>query len=490
MDLRAASPAGWARYASGGAWKAAAHLLILNRVLMAAAAGEAWASRVIVEMPPRTGKSEFVSGYFPSWFLGLYPDREVALASYEVGVATRWGQRNRDLLEAYGPDVFGVRVRQDSQAKNDWKIAKRRGGMFTTGIGGALTGRGAHLLIVDDPVKNAAQALSPTYREAAKEWFQSTARTRLAPGGAIVVVQTRWHEDDLAGWLQTEMDEPWLVISLPAIAEADEVLYLPDDPGTPAWTRQEGEVLWPWRFSLEDMLATQKALGGEAGHWWTALYQQRPAPIGGGILKPEQFRRFRIVPGEGAGPGGYLLDTPGGPELIPAGALRKFCTVDLATSVKTQADYTVIGVHGLTPRGDLLHLDVLRKRMEGADLPRVAVAVHRAYGPAYWAVEQAGYQLSTVQDMRRGNPAEVPPRPSLPVRGIRPQGDKVARALTLAARMSSGQHYVPTPNPVWLAALEQEMALFPRGEHDDQVDMLAYAALEAAGHGDGIMVVE
>ena len=173
MDVRAATPAGWARYASGGTWKPAPHLLVLNRILMAAAAGEPWAQRVIVQMPPRHGKSEFVSGYFPSWYLGLYPERELVLASYEHSLAARWGQRNRDLLEAYGPDVFGVKVRQDSSAKHDWKFHKRRGGMFTTGIGGALTGRGAHVAIIDDPVKNDQQALSPTYRERATEWYQS-----------------------------------------------------------------------------------------------------------------------------------------------------------------------------------------------------------------------------------------------------------------------------------------------------------------------------
>ena len=234
LDSRKATPAGFARYASGGTWKPARHLLLLNRILMAAAGGERWASRVIIEMPPRHGKSEFVSGYFPAWYTGLHPDRKVALASYESGLAATWGQRNRDLLEAYGPSLFGVQVRQDSQAKNDWKLTKRRGGMFTTGVGGALTGRGANVAIIDDPVKNSAEALSETFRERNKEWYKSTLRTRiekdqvLAHDGAIVVIQTRWHEDDLAGWLQTEFPDEWLVISLPAIAEKGASMILED----------------------------------------------------------------------------------------------------------------------------------------------------------------------------------------------------------------------------------------------------------------------
>jgi predicted phage terminase large subunit-like protein len=479
VDTRAATPVGWARYASGGTWQAAPHLLVLNRVLMAAAAGEKWARRVIIQMPPRHGKSEFVSGYFPSWYLGLYPDRKVVLASYESDLATTWGQRNRELLEAYGPDVFGVRVRQDSRAKANWSIMKRRGGMFTTGIGGPLTGKGAHVAIIDDPVKNDREALSPTFRKRAQEWYRSTLRTRMEPTGAIIVIQTRWHEDDLAGWLQTEFPEDWLVISLPAIAEDDEILYLPDDETKPAWTREKGAVLWPWRFSMADLLSTQKDLGGPEGHWWLALYQQRPTPIGGGVLKPELFRRFTLTDG------GYLLDRPDGPAMVSTIGLRKFATMDLATTVKTQSDFTVIGIFGLH-WPDLLVLDVLRKRMEGPDLPRVAAAVYNAYRPAYFGVESVGFQVSTVQDMRRGAPQDNPPRPALPVKALVPQGDKISRALTLAARMAGGHVYVPTAAP-WLRDLENEMALFPLGAHDDQVDVLAYGALEATQYGDDFL---
>lgn len=481
MDLRVATPAGFARYASGGAWKAARHLLLLNRVLMAAVAGEPWAQRVIIQMPPRHGKSEFVSGYFPAWYLGLFPDRKVILASYEATLAGTWGQRNRDLMEAHGPDLFGLRVRGDSAAKANWAIQKRRGGMFTAGVGGALTGKGGNLIIIDDPVKNAEEALSATYRERNKNWYRSTLRTRVEEPTAIIVIQTRWHEDDLAGWLQREADEDWLVISLPAIAEEDEEIFLPDDPDTPAWTRKAGEALWPERKPLDSLLLDMRAQGGSAGHWWLALYQQRPTPIGGGVLKPEQFRRFTLA----ADGTGYLLDTPAGPELVSTVSARRFATMDLATTVKTQSDYTVVAIFALA-WPNLLLLDVLRRKMEGPDLPRIAARVWAAYQPAYFAVEATGFQVSTVQDMRRGAPYENPPRPPLPVKAIQPQGDKVARALTLAARMGGGHVYIPQTAP-WLAALEAEMALFPRGEHDDQVDALAYGALEAMNFGDDFL---
>lgn len=485
IDLRGSSPVRWARYTSANTWKAAPHLLLLNRVLMAAAAGERWAQRVIVEMPPRTGKSDLVSGYFPSWYSGVYPDNKLILASYESGLASLWGQRNRDLLEAYGTDVFGIQVRGDSKAKNDWRIQGHKGGMFTTGIGGALTGRGAHGAIIDDPVKNAQEALSPTYRDRAKEWYKSTLRTRLEPDGFIIVIQTRWHEDDLAGWLQTEFPDDWLVISLPAIADEDESITLPDDPTTPAWTRKAGESIWPWRFSIDDFLRVQADMGGPEGHWWTAMYQQRPTPIGGGILKPSQLRHYEIVGDATTGATGYLLDRPDGPKLVPLADLQKFATMDLAVSIKTLADYTVIGVFGIAGP-DLLVMDILRRKMEGPDLPRLAVAVWRAYAFAYIGVESVGFQLSAVQDMARGNPLEQPPRPPLPVKPIRPQGDKVTRALTLAARMGTSNVYVPKAAP-WLAGFESELALFPLGQHDDQVDVTAYAAIEQADFGDGFV---
>ena len=479
MDVRSATPLGWARYASAGVFRTAPHLLLLNRVLMAASAGERWASRVIIQMPPRHGKSEFTSKFFPSWFLGLHPDKRVVIATNADDLSAEFSRWNRDVLDAYGRDLFGVKVRHDSSAKKDWRLEKRRGGMFATTIGGALTGRGADLAIIDDPVKNAKEALSPTYREVNREWYRSVLRTRMEPNGAIVVIQTRWHEDDLAGWLQTAYPDEWLVISLPAIADEDEVIYLPDDPTTPAWTRKAGEPLWPGRFSLDDLLRIQSDLGGPDAHWWTALYQQAPTPLGGGILKPDQFRTFDVVQD------GYLLDAPAGPHMVSSAELRKFATMDLATSVKTQADFTVMGVFGLTGP-DLLLLDLFRGKLEGPDLPRLDARVFQAYRPAYIGVEAVGFQTSTVQDMRRGAKWEDPPRPPLPVKALRPEGDKVTRALTLAARMGGGHVYLPKEAP-WKAGLISELSMFPNAAHDDQVDVLSYAALEQTAYGENFL---
>lgn len=480
VDVRRASPLGFARYASGGSFKAARHILLLNRILMAAAAGEKWAHRVIIQMPPRHGKSEFCSGYFPAWYLGMYPDRKLILASYQDTFAAQWGQRNRDLLEAYGPEVFNIAVRQDSRAKDHWKITKRRGAMYTAGVGGGLTGKGAHLAIIDDPVKNAEDAMSETMRDKAKDWYRSTFRSRMETADApIVVIQTRWHEGDLAGWLQEEYPGEWLVISLPAVADEDEELFLPDDPSRPAWSRRKGEALWPEKYDADALAKIMSDQGGEDGYWWTAMYQQRPVPLGGGVLKPDQFRHYDLVEG------GYLLDTPAGPLLIPSSQLGRFGTMDLAVSEKTVADWSVVGIFGLAPP-NLLVLDMLRGHWAGPDLPRVLNRIVQAYKPSYVGVEEVGLGKSVVQDMQRGNPLETPPRPPLAVKGIPPRGDKVTRALTLAARMGSGHVYVPRQAP-WVPKLVAEMATFPKGTHDDMVDTLSYAALEQASFGDNLL---
>lgn len=256
------TPALFAKTISAGKWVLAAHLLLLDRKLIETINKPD--GRLIVQMPPRHGKSELVSRYFPAWYLGTFPDRQVMLASYEAHQAAKYGRYARNLIDEHGQKVFGVRVADDSSAADRWGIAGREGGMVTAGVGGPLTGKGAHVLIVDDPVKNAEQAVSEVYRDKAWEWWQSTAFTRLEPGGATIIVQTRWHNDDLAGKVQQEQqEEGWDVVSLPAIAEEDDLLG-----------RRPGEPLWPERYPLERL---EKIRAGQSPYWWNSLFQQRPS---------------------------------------------------------------------------------------------------------------------------------------------------------------------------------------------------------------------
>lgn len=220
--------------------------------------------RLIVQMPPRHGKSELISRYFPAWYLGTFPDRQVMLASYQAHQAAKYGRFARNIMAEHGSKYFGVTVAPDSSAADNWRIEGREGGMVTAGIGGPLTGKGADVLIIDDPIKNSKDAVSEVMRDTAWEWWQSTAFTRVEPGGSIIIVQTRWHNDDLAGMVQREQaEEGWDVVSLPAIAEEDDQLG-----------RLPGEALWPERWSIERLLKKQS---GQSPYWWNCLFQQRPS---------------------------------------------------------------------------------------------------------------------------------------------------------------------------------------------------------------------
>ncbi len=255
------SPAELGARAWGRVWRMARHLTLLNRTLVDLA--QRRIKRLLIMMPPRHGKSVLASQFFPVWYLGMHPDHRVLLASYEATFAASWGRKARDLMEQWGPELFGVRVRADSSAANSWNLRNHFGGMSTAGVGGPITGQGADLLIVDDPVKNAEQALSETYREKAWDWWTSTAFTRLEPNAVAIVVQTRWHQDDLAGRIRAEQqDEAWREIRFPAIAEQHDCLG-----------RKPGEALWPERFSVEKLRQVERSM---PVHWWRSLYQQQP----------------------------------------------------------------------------------------------------------------------------------------------------------------------------------------------------------------------
>lgn len=476
IDARSLTPAGWARHTSGGRWRMAPHLALLNRVLLEVAAGTI--SRLMVWMPPRHGKSELTSAKFPGWYLGLNPHHKVLLTSYEANFAAQWGARVRDDMATFGSAVYGLRVRDDTRARNAWRIAEHDGGMWTAGVGGALTGKGAHLLVVDDPVKDAEAANSETQRDAAWDWWQSTASTRIEPGGSAVVIQTRWHEDDLSGRiLRASLEDPkaeqWMVLSLPAIAEEDEEWTLPGWDGW-AWRRDRGEALWPERYNLESLDLIKR----RSGPWWQPLFQQNPQPPTGGILKPGNIRRAEVVDG------GWLLHRQGEPLWVKRENMRLFQTVDLATSERKTADWTVISTWGIVhATHDLVWLDCVRFRAEGPDLPDRAVQAYEAWRPAYIGVEGVAFQQSMVQMLRRGDPRAG--RRPLPVRPLRPRKgeDKITRAQTTSAFVDGGQVYAVTDAPWWQDAAS-ELRAFPKGAHDDMVDTLTYAGLELAGGGD------
>ncbi len=442
-------------------WTLPAHVDLIDQLLVRVAAGEL--RRLIVTVPVRHGKSEMCSRYFPAWLLGMQPRLQVVVAGYAASFAEEWGAKARDVLEMYGKQFFGVSLRSSSKAKAHWNIEQMPGGMFALGVGGQLTGRGADVLVIDDPFKNAEEADSEVMRDKLWDWYWSTARTRLEPKGAVVILMARWHEDDLVGRLLNHPTdiEPWTVVNLPALAEADDPLG-----------RQEGEALWPERYDQAELEAIRIS---QPPRWWWALYQQKPTPGEGLLFKRQDFRRFQIQE-ETISSSHYrwyvLADEPGlYTRRIDTGYCTHFQTVDVAISAKQTADYTVVATWARTPQGDLILLDCQRQHYEEQQTVDFLQRTNDEHGrPPMW-VERFGAGRSPLAILgRNGYPVmELPVEAGTKL-------DKNTRAFGAIALYQQHKVFHPSNQPAWLGDFENELCVFDKGAHDDMVDVTAYAA--------------
>lgn len=456
-------------------------------------------------MPPRHGKSELISRFTPAWFLGRFPDRKIILASYADTFAAHWGRKARDVLKEEAP-LFGVTLNQDTAGGAQWELMPGANGMagvmVTAGVGGGITGKGANLLIIDDPVKNAAEAHSETTRDAHWEWWLSTARTRLQPGAAVIVVMTRWHEDDLVGRLllddptrskdgdllpdgerrkDVEGDE-WEIINLPAIAEApapeDATASLDTDDDTPrvyspGWTdaigRTNDEVLWPEMYDRAWMKQTRAALGL---YWFTALYQQQPSPASGMLFKRKHFLYYTYD--EIITEGGQrtfiisLVDREGNVTRYDSAYCTKFCTADVAASEKQQSDYTVVATWYVTPKHDLILWALDRIQFDSTKTPGFVKGVYNREKPSIIAIERLGHGLNVIQTLVNEG---------YPITKLEADTDKISRSLPATVRYEQGTVYHPA-RASWLEDFEKELLMFPNAKNDDQVDVVSYAAIK------------
>lgn len=386
---------------------------------------------MIVEMPPRHGKSSLTSHRFPAWYLGHFPHNEFMLASYEADFAAQWGRKARDVLEEWGGELFGVKVRTDSSAANRWQIEGHDGGMQTAGVGGALTGKGANVLVIDDPVKNAMEADSLHQREKVWDWYLSTAYTRLNPGGSVVIVQTRWHADDLAGRVQENEPGKWKVIKLPALAEEGDLLG-----------REVGEALWPERYPLEALLQMRETQGS---YWWASLYQQSPVVRKGGIFDRGWF--------------GFLDAVPSDCQMV-----RWW---DLASTTERESsdpDWTVGVKLGKTPEGLYIVADVVRLRGTPGEVKATIRNTAELDGKTV--------RIVIAQDPGAAGKIVVREYASMldgfNARGEKESGDKTIRADPFSAQAEAGN--VKLLRAPWNEVYVQELESFPHGGHDDMVD--------------------
>jgi predicted phage terminase large subunit-like protein len=426
-------PAAFAWLVSRGTWQIAPHLDLLAERLLDVAQGKL--KRLLIQMPPRHGKSEFASAHFPAWYLGTFAERRVILASYEHDFAASWGAKARDRFAQWGPTLWRLSLRRDKQAADDWGIAGHTGGMVCAGVGGPITGRGADLLVIDDPVKSAEEADSETYRNRAWDWYRSTAYTRLEPGGTIILIMTRWHEDDLAGRVLAEAGktgERWEIIKLPALAEANDVLG-----------RAEGEALWSKRYPLAALMEIRESVGP---YWWEALYQQRPAPPQGSLFKKHWWRFYSD------------RDRPKGFDQV----LQSW---DMSFKDTDSSSYVVGQVWGNVGARIYL-LDQVRERM---DFARTLEAVQEL--SARWP--QATLKL--VEDKANGPAVISALRYKVPgLYAVKPQGGKLSRAQAILPLVAAGNVWLPNPQEQpWVEAFLAEASSFPVGATDDQVDAMS-----------------
>lgn len=431
------TPATLAQELSDGRWCLPPHLALLNRKLMQVAAGKL--KRLMIFMPPRHGKSEFASHYFPAWYLGVFPHNRVMLASHEATFAATWGRKVREAIaEAAQRNLFDVRMAQGNSAVAGWGLEQygrgrwraTAGGMHTAGAGGALTGRGFNLGIIDDPVKNAEEAMSATYRDKLWDWYNSTFATRAEPDAAQLVILTRWHEDDLAGRIiaNADPDNPWEVLSLPALAEENDPLG-----------REPGQALWPQRYD-EAALAIKRRENGE--HWFAAMYQQRPAAREGGFFKRAWFGTVPAAPVTVKKRVRFWdkAATEGGGDW----------TVGCLMSVTADGIFTI--EHVVRVQASSGAVEKIIRDTAAADGVAVEVCMEQEPGSsgkeviAYYAKALVGYRF----------------------RGIPATGSKQVRADPLASQAEAGN--VRLVEAGWNTAFIDELCAFDRAEHDDQVD--------------------
>lgn len=413
-------------------------------------------NRLMVNMPPRHGKSELITRATPPWFLTRYPDKRVIVTGYESEFAADFGADARNYIASH-PEL-GVQLDPSTASKSNWGLDGHAGGLKTAGAGGPITGKGAHLFIIDDPVKSAEDADSQTIRDKHWQWWQGTVIPRREPGCVIIMVMTRWHEDDLAGRCLLHEPGEWAQLSFPAIADHHE--------GTDTLGRAPDEALWPERYPREELEIIRNGMGSR---WWNAEYQQKPTIEGGNMFKAADFRYF--TPSQTAQGTVYTYFTPGGVRKeVREDQIWKFTTLDLAATEKKSADFTVGAVWGVTPDREMLLLDLTRERMESAEHENFVRRLSAKHKVRYHGVEKATYGLTLIQTMQRMG---------LPVLELKPDKDKVSRAWPAVGFIENGAIYFPR-SAGWLSLFERELEQFPHGAHDDMVDTLAYAAKHLA----------
>ncbi|MGD0191895.1 MAG: phage terminase large subunit [Rhizomicrobium sp.] len=425
------------------AWLGNWHLDVMAAKLEAVREGRV--RRLVVNLPPRHLKSHMVSIAFVAFVLGHHPARQIVCASYAQDLADKLARDCRQLMQsAFYQAIFATRLSPERNAVSEFATCDG-GFRLATSIGGVLTGRGADLIVIDDPLK-AEEAYSDTRRNAVNDWFDSSLVSRLndKEKGAIVIVMQRLHEDDLAGHVLEKGG--WEVVSFPAIAETDERFDVTTPYGARRFRRTSGSILHPARES-ESTLKRLRAQMGEAA--FAAQYQQQPVPREGAMVKADWFPRYRA-------------------DELPAQFDMRVLSADTANKASELSDYSALTLWGIRA-GHFWLIAVLRRRMEFPELRRAIAEMARDADVVLIEDRASGTQL--IQELRAANIKGVTPS--------EPAGDKRMRLWAQTATMEQGLVHLPADAP-WLDEYIRELTGFPNARHDDQVDattqVMAWAA--------------
>ncbi len=396
--------------------------------------------RLMVLVPPRYGKSELASIRFPAWYLGREPRKKVILASYNDQFSLYFGKRARNLCQSeVHRCVFPSSwVRKDSSSGSLWELTA--GGKFVAvGRGGSVTGHGADLLILDDMIKNIQEAYSENLRETVWDWYKTTLYTRLEKDGAIVVVNTRWHSDDLVGRLLETEPEKWVVLKMPAIAEMD---YIYGEH-----TFLEGETLWPDKYPIENVLETKELLGSH----FDSIYQQDPTPDGGNIIKSSMWNYFTVLP-----------------EKIE----RVVQSWDTGFKTGESSSYSACTTWVVSENAYYL-VDAWWGKLEFPELKKEALRIYEKHTPHEVLIEDKASGQSLIQELRSTT--------RMPVRAVTPERDKEARAHAVTPLFEAGKVMIPKSEP-WSDEVIRHAAGFPNSKNTDVVDSITQA-LQYMGYG-------
>jgi len=422
--------------------------------------------RLMVFVPPQEGKSTRVSCWYPLWRLAQDPTLRIAIVSYNQDKARRWGRWLRAAIRGF-PEL-GLTLKNDSRASDHFELTSG-GSVLCVGVGGGITGEPVDEMIIDDPVRGRAEAESPRYREAAWEWWESNGATRLSSRGRVVLMLTRWHADDLAGRLIKNEPMEWHVLRIPAIRH----------PELPVIRGHDGASVYDPNGELISVQNRRPGYYKElkakrSGYVWRSVYDQDPVAAEGNLFKRDDFRFWQPLPRDPArvdALSGARIQLPDIGVNIYLADYWRFITVDLAASKKTSADFTVCSVWMIFD-GHLILLDRVRGRIEEAahwDMLRPLVAKWAA--PDVF-VERGFIGTTLVIDATKHN---------IRIQPVDPDTDKVTRALPATYRTASHTCWFPAQVD-WLDEWLDELAEFPQGAHDDQVDTFAYAARIASAH--------